>query len=334
MRHDPRWTTFFGAYLNTAVQWDLVNSTLQKDLQNKLILELTQVGIWHDPRATRDMVPNEVWEEMPPNPEIVALRKKKEELKRGSYRIAGQKDEEEVRSLTNQIRLLEAKERKDVRRRYREHYFENRPTWDIDRQFGGEAEEADEDYTAPAIDLRIPERAELARLLCDQPADLSDEEIRERRIRIADLWSALCKKQEKPNRTPFHLRRRPRALPVKEESPKPDPFPLLMRKTQCPGCIGNHALTVEERTFSYCRPTAMNDHFEDRHLESLERIAQRGENIVCKHPKCKDVSLEHLDHFRSHVETVHKVTLRSTQTAAARRERKTAHRKGGNARGL
>ena len=170
-----------------AVQWDLVSSALHKDLQNKLISELTQVGIWHDPRATRYMVPDEVWEEMTPNPEIVALRKRRDELKGSSYRIAGQEHEAEVRSLTDRIRLLEAKERKEIEDQYRQYYFENRPTWDIDRQFGGEAGEADEDYTAPTVDLRIPERAELARLLCGQPVDLSDEEIRERRIRVADL---------------------------------------------------------------------------------------------------------------------------------------------------
>ncbi|KAK3897428.1 hypothetical protein C8A05DRAFT_47960 [Staphylotrichum tortipilum] len=323
MRHDPRWTTFFGAYLNMAVQWDLVNSTLQKDLQNKLILELTQVGIWHDPRATKDMVPDEVWKEMPPNPEIEALRKRKEELKGGSYRIAGKEHEEEVRSLTKRIRQLEAKERKDVCREYREDYFQNRPTWDIDRQFGGEAGETDEDYTAPAIELRIPERAELARLLC-YPVALNDEEIRQRRIRVADLWSALCKKQEKADRTPLRIRRRPRAVPVEEKSPKPDPFPLLMSKTQCPECIGNQGLTIEERTFSYCRPAVMNDHFEDSHLESI----QKGGDIICKHPKCKNLPpLTTVDHFRIHVERVHNVTLRSAQNATARRDRKMARRR-------
>lgn len=60
------------------------------------------------------MVPDEVWEEMTPDPEIEALRGKREQLKRGAYRIAGQEYEEEVRSLTNQIKLLEAKQRKDV----------------------------------------------------------------------------------------------------------------------------------------------------------------------------------------------------------------------------
>ncbi|KAJ4287831.1 hypothetical protein N0V88_007541 [Collariella sp. IMI 366227] len=65
-----------------AVEWDLVNPAIQNELQNKLILELTQVGIWHDPRATRDMVPDEVWKEMTRDPEIEGLIRKKEQLKR------------------------------------------------------------------------------------------------------------------------------------------------------------------------------------------------------------------------------------------------------------
>lgn len=32
------------------------------------------------------------------------------------------------------------------------------------------------------VELRIPERARLAELLCNQPKDLSDEELDERRI--------------------------------------------------------------------------------------------------------------------------------------------------------
>ncbi|RYP74213.1 hypothetical protein DL771_003146 [Monosporascus sp. 5C6A] len=315
MRHDPRWTTFFSAYLNMAVQWDLVGSALQTELQNKLISNLTQAGIWHDPRATRNMVPDEVWEEIEPDPEIMALGKGGGQLERNTYQITRQEYEVE-----------------DVEAEYRGYYLRNRPTWDIDKQFSIKAREAGEEYVAPVVDVSIPERAELARLLCNQPLDLGGEKIRERRIRVADLWSALCKKQEKPKRSRLCLRQRPLAVPVKKESPRPDPFPLLMEKTQCPDCIGNQGLTVEERTFSSCRPAVMNDHFEDTHLEAIERTSQRGGTSIYKHPKCKDLPpLTHIDHFRNHITTVHKVTLRSAQDAAARQEKKRAERKRKNA---
>ena len=42
--------------------------------------------------------------------------------------MAGQEYAEEVRLLTTRLNLLEAKQKKDVQEKYREHYFETRPT--------------------------------------------------------------------------------------------------------------------------------------------------------------------------------------------------------------
>lgn len=98
---------------------------------------------------------------------------------------------------------------------------------------------------------------------------------------------------------------------IKEESPEPDRFPLLMLKSQCPRCIGDESLSVQERTFSYCRPAVMNDHFDREHLDTIERFDNL---IVCNHPKCADADLKltSLDHFRNHVARVHGVTLRAS----------------------
>lgn len=38
-------------------------------------------------------------------------------------------------------------------------------------------------------------------------------------------------------------------------------------KTQCLQCIGDDALSVEERAFSYCRSAVIDDHFSHEHLE-------------------------------------------------------------------
>lgn len=45
----------------------------------------------------------------------------------------------------------------------------------------------------------------------------------------------------------------------------------------------------------------MNDHFDDHHLVGRERAEQYGEKIRCEHPKCKDVKLENLNHFRAYI---------------------------------
>ncbi|KAH9898831.1 hypothetical protein F4778DRAFT_743220 [Xylariomycetidae sp. FL2044] len=56
-----------------------------------------------------------------------------------------------------------------------------------------------------------------------------------------------------------------------------------MQAAQCPDSIGNERLPFEEWTFSYCRPTVLNDHFDNRHLRSREGAKQRGESIRCDH---------------------------------------------------
>ena len=82
----------------------------------------------------------------------------------------------------------------------------------------------------------------------------------------------------------------------------------IARKAQCPRSIGDEAMSVDERTFAYCRPAVMNDHFDREHLVTMEQ-KERERFIGCIHPKCReaDVRLHTLDHFRNHVATVHGV---------------------------
>ncbi|KAL6409964.1 hypothetical protein AUP68_06371 [Ilyonectria robusta] len=177
--------------------------------------------------------------------------------------------------------------------------------------------------------LTTAKRARLAEILCNQSADLTEEEAYRRRIEAIDLMVALCDKRETVKRDRIRLRTKVNP-PVKSESPEPeakfepnpDPFPLLMQATQCPDCVGDTRLTLEERAFTYCRPTVMNDHFDDQHLVRREQAEQSGETIRCEHPKCRDVILQHLDHFRSHVQRVHGVTLRTSSQVKQRRQRK------------
>ena len=89
----------------------------------------------------------------------------------------------------------EAQRKKAIRRAYRESYFHNRPTWDI------EADGAEEEgYIEPAIDLHIPERAQLAEIICKQPDNLSSSDLLELRIQAAELMVALCGRRETAKR--------------------------------------------------------------------------------------------------------------------------------------
>lgn len=136
---------------------------------------------------------------------------------------------------------------------------------------------------------------------------------------------ALCDKREtrkrrqprlkcdEASRTRRGLKCKPGDTPITEESPSleaeqhMDTFPLLLEPKKCPDCFGDERLTAKERTFQYCRTTVRDDHFDDHHLVKQEQAAQRGEAIRCEHPKCRDLTFQHLDHFRNHVASVHGV---------------------------
>lgn len=170
--------------------------------------------------------------------------------------------------------------------------------------------EEEEEYVEPAVDLQIPERAQLTEILYNQPDNLSSAELLELRIQAAELMVILYGKRETAR--PGRIRRRAQAqadVTVKEESSGPDLFPLLMDRKQCPRCIGDEALSQKERTFKYCRPAVMYDHFDRKHAQQLGGVKQ----ISYNHPKCKEEALEfkHLNHFKNHVESVHGVKLRA-----------------------
>ena len=74
MRYNPRFTTFHNAYLNEKVVFDIQNTFLGEQTEDQLYKLFTHVSLTRDPRATRDIVPDAVWENMLPDPEITALR--------------------------------------------------------------------------------------------------------------------------------------------------------------------------------------------------------------------------------------------------------------------
>ncbi|KAI0526175.1 FluG domain-containing protein [Xylaria bambusicola] len=326
MRHDPQFVTFHRAYLNEIANFDLQNAFLEEEKESQLFRLFAHVSLTRDPRATADMVPEEVWANLAPDPEIVELEEERARLKQGHYRIEGHKEEEKIQKLTNEIRIKRAQRDRQVVKEYREHYFYHRPTWDIERQARGEEEE---EYVEPAVNVPIPERAKLAKILCHQPDDLTEDAILQQRIEVIDLIVALCDKRETVKRD--RIQHRAKACPPVKIEPVetrlgPDDFPLLMHAAQCPDCIGDERLSLEERAFTYCRPNVMNDHFDSQHLVRREQAEQSGDKIRCEHPKCRSLKFKHIDDFRGHVYKVHGVALRSSEQVKQRRLRKARRR--------
>lgn len=52
------------------------------------------VSLTRDLRATADIVPEDVWANLPPDSKIVKLEEQRAELKQGNYRIDGHANEE------------------------------------------------------------------------------------------------------------------------------------------------------------------------------------------------------------------------------------------------
>ncbi|KFA60716.1 hypothetical protein S40285_09433 [Stachybotrys chlorohalonatus IBT 40285] len=109
MQHDPHWTTFYSPCYNHAVEFDIQNAVLRQPNQDRLIKMLMPVSLTRDPRASRDMVLEQVWANISPDPEIVGLEERRAQLKAGRYRIKGQDDEEEIRKRGEKIRNKRAK---------------------------------------------------------------------------------------------------------------------------------------------------------------------------------------------------------------------------------
>lgn len=171
----------------------LQNAFLEEETEDQMFRLFAHVSLTRDPRATRDMVPSEVWANLVPDPEIAELEERRAELKQGQYRIDGQENEAEIRELTAKIRSNRSQGEKKIVKEYRENYVHHRPTWDLAKQFRGEEPG---EYAELAIDLVIPERAQLAEIFCHQPDTLSDEEMTKLSIEVIDLYVALCGKRE------------------------------------------------------------------------------------------------------------------------------------------
>ncbi|KAH7121977.1 FluG domain-containing protein [Dactylonectria estremocensis] len=311
MRHNPKFTTFHSAYLNERVKFDIQNTFLREQTEDQLCKLFAHISLTRDPRATRGIVPQDMWANQQPDPEIIKLEQRHIALKGGTYQVQGQQEEEQLQQLTDTIRLKRIKRNRQTVKDYRKYYFHNRPTWDIKQQARGEP---DEEYIEPAIKLNIPKHAKLADLIYKQPADFTQDEMLQRRIQAINLIIALCSKRETSKRR--HIRPRVTETPIKNESPRPeiesyptDPFPLLLDVRQCPNCFRDERLTFEEHTFRYYRPRIRDDHLDNHHLPERERAFQTL--------KPKD-----LDHFRNHVTSVYGVPLRCSKQVKQRRLKK------------
>lgn len=307
MRHNPNSAVYNGSYINERVRFDVQSAVLERPSTDGVLRMLTHMSLMRDPRAPVH-VPDDVLAALPPDPDITALEQQREQLKAGAYRVQGTDVKAEVRRLTAAIGNARSRRRNIISEEYRADYFRRRPTEDVEKQISGQEEE---EYIEPVVELQIPQRTQLAELICTRGTDITPQNAVQRRIQTAELMQALCGCCEVPRR--YRLQAALPARPVvKEESFDTNPvscvFPLICGKAQCLFCIGDESKDYEVRVGSFCRPAKMMDHVEQVHLKGKDPEA----SIECCHPTCKSqgLVLEHLQHFKSHVQTVHGTTLR------------------------
>ncbi|OQV09690.1 hypothetical protein CLAIMM_13783 [Cladophialophora immunda] len=271
MRHDPKWETFNSVYINEHVEFDL---------QNVYCKEPT------------NMVPQEIWDQLRPHPNVLELEKKRVRLKVGKYYYHGNLNKEDSKEIGKTIRALKAQRVKDVIKQYRKFYFESRPTWDIEQQDGGSSDDVDMDdpdedlddgFHRPDIDLDIPERAQLAQLVYKQAARGLERDIIAQRAaeevevkaspRSSRIDMDAIPKHDSSDTTTTAATDTRITKPVGDDvAALGDPFPCRMHKFQCTECIGDEELLYKDRTFCYTRASSRNDHFDSCHLPTLTNI--------------------------------------------------------------
>lgn len=164
-------------------------AVLERSSPGGILRMLTHMSLMRDPRAPVQ-VPNDVLAAIPPDPNIVVFEQQREKLKAENFRI-----EAEVRRLTAEIGSARTRRRNIISEEYRADYFRRRPTEDIERQNNGQQEEGYIEPVKPVIQHQIPERVQLAELLCTHIEDITPHDIIERQIHFAGLMLALCRRR-------------------------------------------------------------------------------------------------------------------------------------------
>ena len=232
--------TFNSAYINPHVKFDFQNAFLDEPAEDELISMLGHVNLMRDPRACKNMVPDEVWASLPPDPEVEAMEQEKEQLKRGQYRIKGTENEGRIKSLTRLIRNKKALRVTQIEQAYREEHFVHRHTRDLEApsegkwKAGERGDGIDDNYDddsdeaacgEPEIVLDIPERARLAVLLCKQSDKMDDAELLLLRIEVGELMVALTKKM-RDRQARLYQAERIRAASKRSLHPRPERGPI------------------------------------------------------------------------------------------------------------
>lgn len=163
---------------------------------------------------------------------------------------------------------------------YRADYFRCQPTKHVEQQINGCEEE---ENSPPVIQHQLPERAELADLLCQNHTPILPEAVTKRRILSASLMQKLCSRREVSLRhrlRPAESAKLPMAKGPAHTKPSPPAYPLVLEPTQCPICVGDISKTYEAPMGCFCRRSKMWDHVDRQHFKHIDP----ANTTSCYHP--------------------------------------------------
>jgi hypothetical protein len=304
MRYNPQTGVFCRSYINEKIRFIVQDAVLDQPTDVGFLRAFTHMSLTCDLRAPID-VPEEIRKALPPDPEIMELTREREEYKRqyGSYSRAPPEIRKECEQLRRQIDSLQKQHDRAIKIEFRRDYFDRIHDEELERQL---KKVPTNEYVEPIVHHQLPERTRVQEVLCDLSRDLSPSKIISRRICAIDFIIALSSRQEQEFPHSNHSSRASSESP-KDQSLYEDHFPLVCKKTQCIICIGDDRSTYEYRTRTYTTPHKMMNHI-DSHLKEVPK----SQRISCTHPVCQSegLVLQHLQHFKNHVQTVHGISLR------------------------
>jgi hypothetical protein len=151
------------------VRFDIQSAVLERPSADGVLRILIYISLICNPR-TPIHIPDNVLAALPPDPDVTILEQEREKLKARVYRVQGTDIEAEVRRLTTVIGSTRSRHRNIISKEYRTDYFRRRPTEDIEKQNSGQREE---EYIEPVVQYQIPQRIQLANLICTCIANIT-----------------------------------------------------------------------------------------------------------------------------------------------------------------
>jgi hypothetical protein len=306
----------FLAYLNERVQFDCQAAFLGKPSNEALLKSVSHMSRSFDRRAPTSLADSDI-NELKTDSHMISLRERRDalsaELRQLYGSIKGSVDSVAY-GLYQEAKNAFAAAKKKLRRlkltEVRSHFFDNIETEDARMQLLG-LDLDKESWDSSEPDHVLPERKQVADILCDSLSNYAEEDKLARRISGVEAVLALCRRTEpKQKRT---IQRDWGVSPETRNRSYLSPLPTIMERdslgakpVQIPntGCIFCFCKLGHERDF--CRPFKAREHLESQHLSKFAFDSL----IPCPDRQyCSGVVLYGHDHFKNHLEKTHGCVL-------------------------